>query len=129
MEKAPEKDVPLNIKKTLIESFGNVHLLPSRHRRIIERYAIDLFGMLSEVSRVLRPRGKAVFVIGNSCIKGVFIQNSKALIKAAEFTGLKLKNEKERDLPVASRYLPMPEDQNSSLGRRMRRECIITFES
>jgi SAM-dependent methyltransferase len=128
-EKAPEKNVNLNNKESLLEAFGNIHLLPSRYRRMIERYAMDLFYMLSEVSRVLKPKGKAVFVIGNSCLRGVFIQNSDALIKAAEFTGFKLKDLKERDLPVESRYLPMPESQKSSLGRRMRSECILTFES
>jgi SAM-dependent methyltransferase len=109
------------------EALGATQRLPSRHQHMVDRYAIDLTLMLRQVSRVLRRDGRAVFVVGNSCLKGVFISNSRGLRVAARLAGLRLLRETERDLPSGSRYLPMPADSSTPLGRRMRTENILTF--
>ena len=90
---------------------------------MIKRYAVDLHQMLLETTRVLKRGATATFVMGNSCLKGVYIQNSEGLIAAAEQVGL-IKTERwERDLPSSSRYLPTP--ASGSLSKRMRKEVIV----
>ncbi|ELQ6227241.1 hypothetical protein R2308_004280, partial [Cronobacter turicensis] len=84
------------------KSFGNIDELPQKYISMIDRYAIDLIKMMSEIKRVLIPKGKATFVVGNSCLKGVFIYNSQAVAKAAELVGLSFLESYERDLPSSS---------------------------
>lgn len=105
---------------------GGAQLAP-RHAAMVRRYAEDVYRMMSEVSRVLKSEGRAVLVVGNSCLKGSFIRNSAGVARAGKMVGLKLAREVERGLPDQSRYLPMPSQSHAPLGRRMRTESILTF--
>jgi hypothetical protein len=93
---------------------------------MIQRYAIDLQDMLVEVERVLKLGATATFVMGNSCLKGVYIQNSEGLVAAGDLAGLTEIDRSERDLPNNSRYLPTPASGN--LSKRMRKEVIVTLQ-
>jgi hypothetical protein len=92
---------------------------------MVERYAVDLLSMTSEISRVLRVGGRATFVVGNSCLKGACIQNSAGVMRAAEIAGMAACSVVERELPQRSRYLPITDA--GSLSKRMRTETVITF--
>lgn len=92
---------------------------------IIGRYALDLIVMTSEVGRVLKPGGRATFVVGNSCIKGKFIDNAKGVSTASERAGMMVIESRERDLPAASRYLPVSGD---NLSKRMRTETVLVCQ-
>lgn len=100
--------------------------LPSRHLKMVTRYALDLHGLLEQVRRVLKAGGRATMVVGNSCLKGVFIQNAAGVAQAAELFGLKEISRSERDLPTSSRYLPIT---GEALGKRMRTETVLSFEA
>ncbi|MEO6717662.1 MAG: hypothetical protein ABIM50_10515 [Novosphingobium sp.] len=106
-------------------AMGELESLQNRHHSMIERYVIDIYQMMSEVARVLKPHCTATFVMGNSCLKGVFIKNSEALAKAGELLGLGEAQKIERDLPRGSRYLPTPD--SGALSGRMRKEVVLTF--
>lgn len=124
-ERAPDKpDIHKSFSR-IREAMGNLDKLPNRHCSMIERYAEDLYQMVSEIARVLRPGGKATLVVGNSCLKGTFVKNSDGVIEAAKMVGLKLKYRAERDLPDNKRYLPVT--KKGQLGRRMRTETICSF--
>lgn len=99
--------------------------LESRQRKMVERYAGDLLRMLSQVERVISSTGHATFVVGNSCLKDIFIRNSDGVAEAAIRSGLILTETRERDLPAGSRYLPMT--AHGSLSKRMRTETVMTF--
>ncbi len=99
-------------------------LAPNQQRMII-RYAGDLNLMMRQAARVLKVNGTATYVLGNSCLKETFIRNSEGVSKAGALAGLELIKEAERDLPAASRYLPVT--QSGSLSKRMRTETILTF--
>jgi DNA modification methylase len=101
--------------------------LEARHLAMVERYSLDLVKMMQQVARVLKPGGKAILVVGNSCLKETFIKNSAGVKKAARAAGLKFLKETIRELPTNSRYLPMPKKSDSALGKRMRTESILTF--
>lgn len=126
-ERAPDKRKLAAHALTVMAAVGKIHSLPNRHQTMIARYSCDLVQMLDQASRVLKRDGRAVFVIGNSCLQGVFISNAKGIEVAARLAGLDLVHSAERKLPNSSRYLPMPADSRSSLGRRMRTETVLTF--
>ncbi|MET4730672.1 SAM-dependent methyltransferase [Lysobacter enzymogenes] len=99
--------------------------LSTRHQSLVQRYAIDLQRLLAESARVLNPRGRAVFVVGNSCLKDQFIHNANGVAQAARLAGMRVVTRKERELPLASRYLPLTTD--GTLSKRMRTETVLTF--
>ena len=96
--------------------------LSSRLEGVIGRYALDLVDMTAEVARVLKPGGRATYVVGNSCIKGRFIDNAKGVATGAERAGMIVVESRERDLPAANRYLPV---SGESLSKRMRTETVL----
>ena len=104
--------------------------LSSRDQRLLARYAHDMQSAIREVSRVLRPHGRAVYVIGDSTIRGTFVQNSEALIELARIAGLSLRSRTTRELPPNRRYLPPPTSHGAgrNLQARMRTEVILDFE-
>lgn len=99
--------------------------LGSRATGMVQRYAEDLLSFTKQIARVLKPSGSATFVVGNSCLKGVFIRNSDGVAHAAVLAGLKVVRMEERDLPSSSRYLPFT--THGALSKRMRTETILTF--
>jgi SAM-dependent methyltransferase len=125
-ERGPNEMEAIKWNKEIQDAMGTIDKLPRRHALMIARYAEDLQQMMSETKRVLKEDGKAIFVVGNSCLKGEFIRNSDGVAKAAQIAGLRLDAETERDLP-AGRYLPMPKGSEEALGKRMRTETILTF--
>lgn len=111
--------------ETIRSAMGEIEKLPRRHQRMIDRYVGDLRQMVGETARVLKPGGLATYVVGNSCLKGVFINNANAVARSASLAGMTLVNRSMRDLPDQSRYLPI--SGSAALGKRMRTEAVLTF--
>lgn len=112
---------------SIAEAMCPIDKLEPRQRRMVERYAGDLLRMLKQVERVLSSTGHATFVVGNSCLKDIFIRNSDGVAEAAAHAGLVLTETRERDLPAGSRYLPVT--AYGSLSKRMRTETVMTFRT
>jgi SAM-dependent methyltransferase len=96
-----------------------------RHRGMVSRYATDILRMVREISRVLKPSGKAVLVVGDCCVSSEFISNSSGIKEAASIHGLQLVSRTSRDLPSNSRYLPIT--ATNALSKRLRTENVLTF--
>ncbi len=127
-ERAPDGQVDTLLADEIIDQMGLEEYLPRREQGLVTRYILDLFAMLLEIHRVLRPGGKAVFVIGNSCLHGVFIRNSLAVTLLADRIGFECIREEERELPPNRRYLPPPSiSERTDLKKRMHTETILTF--
>jgi hypothetical protein len=94
---------------------------------MVERYAVDLLRLMAEIRRTLRSGGRAVLVVGNSCLRGAFIRNSAGVVMAGSHAGLRLEREVVRTLPESKRYLPLKKTANQALGKRMRTESVLTF--
>jgi len=127
-ERRPGVDADLELARDLTASLASLDRLPPRDRQMIDRYVLDLHATVAELHRVLRPGGTAVLVVGNSCIRGVFVQNARAVVVIAERAGFNLVKEVERRLPPDRRYLPPPHElEPSDLEKRMRSETVLTF--
>ena len=90
------------------------------------RYRNDLAVTMSELARVLRCSGRAVIVVGNSTLRGVFVDNARVVTLSAAESDLRLVARETRELPAAHRYLPPPATEGL-LSKRMREEVILTF--
>ncbi|MBX7250268.1 MAG: hypothetical protein K1X35_14640 [Caulobacteraceae bacterium] len=122
-ERAPE--LGAEVHRDVKAALGDLTDLPQRHAGMVNRYVTDVVSMAKEIRRVLKPGGRTTLVVGNSCLKGVFIRNSAAVSKALELEGLTQISEEIRPLPNQSRYLPTAE--GSSLAKRMREETVLTW--
>lgn len=122
-ERAP--DIGKAVQEEVRMALGDLEGLPRRHLAMVDRYITDIIDMASEIRRVLKPGGTATLVVGNSCLKGVFIKNSAVVSKALELQGLTCEEESVRALPSQSRYLPTA--AGSSLHNRMREETVLRW--
>ncbi len=113
--------------RSLIKDMSLEPELSTRDHGLLSTYAWDMDRALSEVSRVLRPQGRAVYVVGESTCRGTFIRNSSIITGVAERHGLKLISRYWRGLPENRRYLPPPRRGKARLDGRMRREVIVEF--
>lgn len=122
-ERAPDDEGGQSIREITL-AMGKIKQMTPRHRAMIDRYAQDVWSMMNEIARVLKPGGRAVLVVGNSCLKGTFVRNSEAIVCAGKKAGLLVKKKVERNLPERNRYLPL---SGGTLSMRMRTETVLTF--
>jgi len=104
--------------------------LSSRDQSLLAHYIWDMNKSLSEVSRVLRTGCRAVYVVGDSTIRGTFVRNSSIVVAVAKRNGLIKKSRQSRDLPENRRYMPPPKSKGAgeSMDARMRKEVVLVFE-
>lgn len=126
-ERAPDAEYDAERVSALLAGNGSAEALPPRFRNMFRRFASDMDSVLAETARVLEEDGRAVFVMGNSMIRGVFTDNAAVVSAAARAHGLQPAGRTERELPSANRYLPPPGSGASPLARRMRTEVVLTF--
>lgn len=116
--------------KALIRQLGLKPVLSSRDQALLARYVWDMGKALSEVSRVLRRGGRAVYVVGDSTSRGTFISNSSIVTAVAQRHGLSFVSRESRALPANRRYLPPPQRgaSDAMLDARLRREVVVVFD-
>lgn len=112
-----------------LQAMGDVEHLPSRQQSILTRYVLDMRAVMAEISRVLVPEGRAVLVVGDSTLRGVFIRNSEAIKRLGKKSGLVLQSVRRRPIEDRRRYLPPPASDGAGkqLQARMREEVIVSF--
>lgn len=115
--------------QSLIKQLGLSPKLSTRDTGLLARYIFDMGGALSEVSRVLKAGGRAVYVVGDSTVRGTFVRNSAIVEAVAQRHGLVLHDKRSRVLPANRRYLPPPQKgaDSASIEGRMRREVVLAF--
>lgn len=125
-----ESGLTKKLEDELVETMtriGQIDGLPPRIRAMVSRYVLDIDAMIRESYRVLKPGGRCVFVVGDSTVRGIFIENSAAIKHLGIEQGYKLSDLKRREIPESKRYLPPPK-KGSPFQKRMREEVIISFE-
>lgn len=123
------KDAQVTIGRELLSEIRCRSLLSSRWRSILDRYIVDMRNVILEISRVLKPGGRAVFVMGDSRLHGVAVSNSKIVELLTRETGLELEDREIRELLKSRRYLPPPSKSKGkgNFDQRMGQEVILRF--
>ena len=105
----------------------NLSALPKRQGKLVSAYIADMRAAVGEVARVLAPGGRAVYVIGENTIRGVYVRNAEIIRSLALGAGLHFEKSDRRPLPSNRRYMPPPTDRAESMDTRMRSEIVIQF--
>jgi SAM-dependent methyltransferase len=115
--------------ETVMQDMCEGDELTGRNHGMLRRYVRDLREVVRENFRVLRPGGKAVYVVGNCNLRDTFIENSKCVTDLAVEAGFSVRPSRRRPLPENRRYLPPPATRSSgnALRKRMREEVILTL--
>ena len=102
--------------------------LSSHHEAMLNRFIEDMRAAVFEVSRVLIPGGKAIYILGDNTVRGTYIPNSRIITAIASRAGLTLQRRRTRTLPSNRRYLPPPgRGKCKPLDTRLCREVILSF--
>ena len=119
-------DVAIHVAMSVMADLDQIG---NRHLGMIRRYVSDMKQVMKECARVLKKDGRAVFVVGDSTIRGVFIKNSEALASLAKHHALTLVSHSTRPIETRRRYLPPPESikAGGKMQNRMREEVILNF--
>lgn len=112
-----------------MKAMVSLESLAGCYQGMIRRYVGDMQKVMKECARVLKTKGRAVLVVGDSAIRGVFVKNSEALTWLAESSGLSLVSRDTRPIQTKRRYLPPPESERAGgkMQGRMREEVILQF--
>lgn len=112
-----------------IRAMSESNDLDNRRMGMMRRYAYDMNNVLRECARVLKRNAHAIFVVGDSSVRGVFIRNSDGLTELAANHGFSLESRVVRPIAENRRYLPPPTSHQSGkqLQSRMREEVILKF--
>ena len=118
-------------EEKIMMSMGNMDALERRYAGMIRRYVRDMDGVMSECARVLKRDGRAIFVVGDSSIRGIFVKNSEALKSLARKNGLVLHSQESRPIEVNRRYLPPPTSPKAGkeMSARMKEEVILEYRA
>jgi hypothetical protein len=110
-----------------LDRMGNLDGLPERQKRWLARYVADMDKAISELHRVLVRGGRAVLVVGDCSMRGVYVRNSGALAYLSEHHGFEVARRRRRKLPPNRRYLPPPTSRESGrmLQNRLRTEALL----
>jgi len=114
-----------------MKAMADLEILDNRRQGMLRHYVWDMNKVIGECARVLNRKGRAVFVVGDSAIRGVFTKNSEALIRLAVGHGFSLYSRDTRPIETKRRYLPPPESNRAGdkMQGRMRTEVILEFRT
>ncbi len=112
-----------------LDRMGDLDGLPERQKRWLGRYVTDMDKAIGELHRVLVRGGRAVLVIGDCTMRGVYVRNSGAMAYLVERHGFEVARRRRRTLPPNRRYLPPPTSRGSGrmLRNRLRTEVLLEF--
>jgi DNA modification methylase len=106
----------------VIEQLRNSSL---KHAKLTQRYFLDMRRVLSEISRVLKPKRHAIIVICPSHIRKIEVPTQQVLTEIGRNLGLRLKRQYTRIINERRRLLPYIQD---SFGKRMDVEYVLIFQ-
>lgn len=96
---------------------------------VLQRYFSEMKKTLKETHRVLKPGRVAVFVVGNSNMRGINTKTHKCLAEIGKLEGFEVAGIGVRHLDRNRRMLPMAikRDSKSQIQQRMQEEYVIGF--
>ncbi|MFD8896349.1 TRM11 family methyltransferase [Streptomyces ardesiacus] len=110
-----------------VQELATSGVLATKDVRLVNRYVSDMWGVIAEISRVLKAGGGATFVIADARLKGASISVEKIVTELCSLEGLGISSRACREIPANRRYLPPPRSSGKGLDLRMREEVILGF--
>ena len=92
----------------IVSKLGNQHVKTSQE---VKEFFCDMEEVLQESYRILKPGGKCCYVIGNTTLKGVEIQNAEVFAETMIQNGLYIEQIIKRLIPT--KILPQTRDRSS----------------
>ncbi|MEO9296013.1 MAG: DNA methyltransferase [Nitrososphaera sp.] len=93
------------------ETIGKLRGKDKREATGAERYFFEMQQCFEEMHRVLKPRGRAAIVIGDTDLKKVKIKNAEIFIQTMEKVGFKTYDVIKR--PIPGKILPLTRDEKT----------------
>jgi DNA modification methylase len=121
----------LDVDEAITAAVEDPDELSDRDHGMLTTYFHSMKLVIKEIERVLKPKGRAILVIGDSTLRGTFVSNSLAITRLARNYGLRKVRSRIRPLPHNRRYLPPPQNRSSGkqLQKRMGCEVIVTLQA
>jgi len=116
----PEKTT--NIIKT-------ISIIDPKKGKNIHRYYSEIFEVLQEMYRVLRPGKSAIFVVGDSLIRNISVEIDQCFKELGEAIGFLVPEIGVRNIHRDKRMMPISKNGNgySNIENRMIEEYVIAF--
>lgn len=115
-------------RKLAAKAVRRFSALTNRQQGMVTRFANDMDRLCATLGRVVKLGGHAVFVVADSQLGGIGIENSSVCRIAARSHGFEVVKRQRREIPAHHRYLPPPKNDGGALSQRMREEIIFTFQ-
>jgi DNA methylase len=97
--------------KTGKETVGRLRSINKREANGVEQYFFEMQQCFNEIYRVLKHRGRAAIVVGDTDLRGVKIQNAIVFAETLRDIGFKMYNIIKREVP--SKTLPTKRDRKT----------------
>lgn len=120
-----DEDVDVSNLDSLSKVLPALRKTSDTQAKLTERYFIDMYRVISEIKRVLKPRKHAIIVVCPSHIRKVEIPTHTVLMEIGDSIGLNPKKCHTRTIDASRRVLPFAKE---SFGNRMSTEYVIIFQ-
>ncbi len=97
-----------HVAQRLVEQMAQVD---KKIAKEIEAFFVDMQAVIEESYRILKVGGRCAYVIGNTKLRGVEIQNAEAFAECMQIAGFKLERVIVREIP--SKILPQKRDEKT----------------
>jgi len=105
-----------------VETLSKKYRGESRLPRMIRGYFEDMYLVATEITRVLKPGGRAALVLGNVSYAGIPIHVDRTTAAIGQQAGL------TPEVIYAARYRGNSAQQMSAYGRRPQRESVVVLK-
>lgn len=124
-----EVGLPSSHLPTGLEQLVDKRVADPRRRPMLRRYIFDMLESLRETHRVLKPGGRALYVVGPSIFSRRDYDGAEVLSQVACVAGYRVVGSGRRDLSSANRSLPPPKQvaRAETINRRMTCELYVAL--
>jgi hypothetical protein len=120
-----KKDIA-SLDPMALETYDALVKAKNRSPKAALKYFLDIKNTVNKTYSIINPKGLAVFVIGNTTHRGIYIDNAKYLTKCmltAGFTGVEAFKRK-----ISSKILTPYRDNNGKFSSNKRHKKIYSYE-
>lgn len=120
-----KNEVDSSLGKLAQITLSKIILIDPRKANVVQRYFQDMYKVLLEINRVLKPQKHAVIVVCPSHIRKIQVPTHKIFSEMASKVGLTLVEEHVRNIDSSRRLLP---HVRGKFGNRMDTEYVLVYQ-